>query len=186
MELHEIEKELEDLGLEILTKDQLHKDIDSKLVISVQVDIDTSIDYSKIYEADYVLKKYTGRKDHLYISFMKEREGTLTFTVTQCIPQPQLDASQWSELEWEHKTELIGTTFPDLCWYHSEGTTHITKEELMTKFREKFVEGDLTWFLPSRFLDNFIEIMHTLNQSILEGLMQEAIVYGPVYEVVGG
>lgn len=171
--LKELEKELLELKLEIISE----KDVEGKFGIGVQVDLDTGIDYSSIVESDFILKKYTERKDFMYIKFQnydKEKER-LTFTIASPIDKVVYDFFSGGKLD-----KLIGTTFPDLCWYHSEGTTAESAIEVETKFRSDAQLGDLTWFLPSRFADNLIEIIHTLNQALLCGLMNDVICYGPV------
>lgn len=178
-ELDEFEKEMQSIGLEIVKK----QDIKENKFIGVEVDLDTEIDYSHLVEEDFILKKLTGRKDFFYISLEKYDKEINRLTlkvytpVSEDIFEYYADAATVPGLT--NDNVCIGTNFPDLCWYHAEGTTPLTADEVETKFRSGVNMGDLTWYLPSRVVDNLIEIMHTMNQSFLQGLMQDTICYGP-------
>ena len=172
--IKDMENELKALGMEIITND----DVEGEYGIGIEVDLDTEIDYSSLVDEVFVLKKRTKREDFFYVtakSYDTEKKK-LTLLVASPIPK---------EIFTYYNTAItglrgpVGTNFPDLCWYHAEGTTPLTKDEVMTEFREGYTMGDLNWYLPSRMVDNFIELMHTLNQSFLEGLMQDTICYGP-------
>lgn len=73
------------------------------------------------------------------------------------------------------------TTFPDLCWLYSDGTTPENVVEVFTEARvgKEYKPGDLSWHLPSKYMDDLIEMIHTLNPTFMSGLMQDCIVYGP-------
>lgn len=168
-------KELEENGLVLV--DLKDKEL-LKSGLSVEVDIDTEIDYSRVI--GLLIKKLTKRKDFFYIHIKSYSKETKTLTFTVFSPMSKFDYEFLSEGK-NNNNVIVGTTFPDFCWYHAEGTTSETILELDTKFRDSAIKGDLTNILPSRFADNFIEIMHTLNQSFIEGIMQEAIIYGPFF-----
>lgn len=85
---------------------------------------------------------------------------------------------------------VIATTFADFCWVVSEGTTRENVEQVKTpvpsmiKFEQNeimrpVVLGDLSWALPSKFADDLIECMHALNTTVLEGILEDAVMYGP-------
>lgn len=171
-EQQDFENELAQLGLEIIK----NEDVEGNYGLGIEVDLDTEVDYSHLIDQDFVLKKLTKRKDFFYIvlkSYDTEKKR-LTFFIGTPIKEQVFNFYKYMSLE-----KPIATGFTDLCWYFSEGTTEQTMDEVTTKFRENIELGDLSWFMPSRMIDNFIEIMHTLNQSILQGLMQETICYGP-------
>lgn len=78
----------------------------------------------------------------------------------------------------------IANTFSDFCWIMSEGTKNESLLEVKTPLREGKVElGDLTWVLPSKFADDLIEAVHVMNATVLEGMMMDAILYGPRLDV---
>ena len=174
-EKEQFEAELKALGMSIIT----HAEIEGNHGLGIEVDLDTSIDYSNLVEQDFVLRKKTGRDDFFYIMLKKYDKEAERLTMVVATP---VDDQKFNYYMGATATldSAVGTNFPDLCWYHAEGTTELTKDEVMTKFREDAQLGDLTWILPTRIVDNFIEVMHTLNQSFLQGLMQETICYGPI------
>ena len=172
-EVKEFEQEMIELGMELSSIEEVTK----HKGLGILVDLDTDIDYSSIIDSNLVIKKLTKRQDELFIiprEYNKETK-TLTIAIGQPIPEEYYNFHKKAY----KSTDTVGTTFPDFCWYHSEGTTQESLVEVETKPREEANLGDLTWILPSRFADNLIEIMHTLNQSFLQGLMQDTIVYGP-------
>lgn len=173
-EMKEFQEEMNELGVFFVSMDE----VKGKFGMGIEVDLDTSVDYSDLVDQGLVMQKLTKRKDSLYIVFKEYNKEAqrLTFMVAAPIGENVFKFYTSSEDQ-----PVVGTTFPDFCWYHSEGTTPDTALEVETKFRNGALMGDLTWYLPSRFADNLIEIMHTLNQSFLEGLMQDTIIYGPLF-----
>lgn len=174
--------EIEDFNKELLENGLITLDINKDNLpinsLSVEIDIDTEIDYSRV--VGLFLKKLTKRKDYFFIQVKSYSKETKTLTFSVFAPMRKFDYDFLSEGK-NNNNVIIGTTFPDFCWYHAEGTTSETALELDTKFRSNAIKGDLTNILPCRFADNFIEIMHTLNHSFIEGIMQEAIIYGPFF-----
>jgi len=170
-EQEEFKVELESLGIQLVNLE----DIEGCFGLGIEVDLDTDVDYSHLVKEKLVMKKLTKRKDFFYI--MLKSYDTEKKRLTLMVASP-IDKNVFDFFEKTNDV-IIGTNFPDLCWYYAEGTTELTKEEVETKFREDALMGDLNWFLPTRIIDNFIEIMHTLNQSFLQGLMQDTICYGP-------
>lgn len=169
----ELEKIMKEGGLDMITLEQYQKDISGKMTYGVEVDIDIDIDMSNFVKKDIVLTRRTVRETLLYILF-KYEDKTLTLNIKTPIQEKHLNYFSTNK-----ETTKIATTFPDLCWIYSEGTTPENKEEVMTEFREDADLGDLSWLLPSKFADDFIEAMHVSNQTLFEGILQEAIVYGP-------
>jgi len=176
----EFQKELDELKMTYLTMDEVKKELKKPYsAIGVEIDIDTEVDYSKIVEVDMTLKLQTCRKDILYLVF--DRYNAETKTLTMILGQP-IDPKYLNFLK--DVSEKIGTTFPDLCWYYSEGTTSTNQIEVETKFREKNSHaGDISWVLPTRFIDNIIETINLINQSpkFFNGLLRDAIIYGPYF-----
>lgn len=164
-QFEEIEKEFKQLGCEIIKKDEL-QDVEF-FGVECDVDCQINIDFMK----DYILKKRTLRNTFYYVSF-SSNEKTLTMKIATPVPQAYKDYHTTIDVD------AIATTFPDFCWIHAEGTTPQTLNEVETKLRDGALLSDLTWILPSKMADDFVEMMHTLNQSIIAGLMQDCIMYG--------
>lgn len=172
-EREEFKKELDGLGLQIITNDQVEGDYG----LGIEFDLDTSVDYSHLIDEDFVMKKLTGRKDFFYVVLKSYDTEKKRLTIMVATPVSKALHDYYFRAASSEKK--IGTNFPDLCWYHAEGTTKLTEHEVETTFREDATMGDLTWYLPTRMVDNYIEIMHTLNHSFLQGVMQDTICYGP-------
>lgn len=166
-------EEMKAIGMELIDA----KDIEGNYGMGLEVDIDTSVDYTDIVESGLIMRKNTKRNDFFYVVVKSYNKETEKLTLLFSTPLSEKAFNYYSQSVSDYK--MVGTSFPDLCWYHAEGTNANNVDELETKFREDAELGDLTWFLPTRVTDNFIEVMHTLNQSFLEGLMQEAFIYGP-------
>lgn len=164
---------MKDGGLDMLDLSKYKDDVDNLLLYGVEVDIDIDIDMSNFIKKDIALSRQTSRGTLVYILF-NYANGTLRLEIKTPIADGY--SAFFSTLEGQRK---IATTFPDMCWIHSEGTTPENKDEVMTKYREDCELGDLSWITPSKFADDFIEAMHIANQTLFEGILQEAIVYGP-------
>jgi hypothetical protein len=169
-EIEVFEKEMNEIGLALISDEEFNS---IKNSICVEVDLDTNVDYSKFVQSIFLKKKT--KRNETFFTFIKEYNvelGRLTLIIgTQA---PEEVASFYNK-----DIKLIGTTFADFCWYYAEGTTETTANEVVTKFRDNAIMGDLSWYLPTRFSDSFIEVMHALNQSFLEGVLSDGIVYGP-------
>lgn len=76
-------------------------------------------------------------------------------------------------------TVPIATTFADYCFLSADGTSAETKLEVDTPMDPDSHLGDLTWVLPSKFADDLIEVMHVLNSTLLHGVLEHGIIYGP-------
>lgn len=142
--------------------------------LSVQCDLDVNLGLDWVN--DCVLTKITKRGTQMHCRFLQFTDK-LIITFETKVPS-----------YFDSTTKIVGekvyaTTFPDLCWLYSEGTTAQTMEEVVTKPRFEYNPGDLMWLLPSRFVDDLIEMIHTINPEFMSGLMQDAIVYGPYYKI---
>lgn len=171
-EMEALEKEMNKLKVDIVEKTSVNLDkMRGFLYVEVDIDCPIKIDFM----ADYVMTKKVQRGSTYYVVFDEKQTEKLTMRIGVEIP---LDYSEVYAASI-NRLEPRATTFPDLCWIHAEGTTPQTLHEVATKLRDGAIIGDLTWVLPSKFVDDFVEMMHTLNQSIIAGLMQDAIIYGP-------
>jgi hypothetical protein len=146
--------------------------------IAVDVDIHVSDETAAVLKEsfkDVVLARYTQRKTALHVrNFNVDRPNTFGFLIETEVPEC------FVKLDMMRPSQLVCTTFPDFCWLLSNGTTAATKLEVQTKIREEALLGDLTWVLPSKFADDLIEVMHCLNMEVLEGALQDAVLYGPI------
>jgi hypothetical protein len=136
-----------------------------------ECDVDIKVDLDWINKCS--LEKLTKRNSTFYVWFKSTEERTTIYFATK-VPQDYFLTHKVSET-------IFATTFPDLCWIYSEGTTPENVGEVATQMREgkEYKTGDLSWHLPSKYLDDLIEMLHTVNPTFMSGLMQDAIVYGP-------
>lgn len=145
-------------------------------ILSVECDVDVILDLPWINQA--VLTKITKRGTKMYVNF-RQQPNKLVIVFSSLVPK------EYSNYRNNVSTKFC-TTFPDFCWLHGEGTTakNIIEVETIPRDQELFVPGDLLWSLPSRFADDLIELVHTINPDFMSGLMQDCIVYGPYYNQV--
>jgi len=169
----ELKAVMKDGGLDMISMEDFHESITDKMMYGVEVDIDIDIDMSNFVKKNIVLTRQTARGSLIYILF-NYAKNCLKLEIKTAIKE------EYSPYFLSNsKDKKIATTFPDLCWIYSEGTTSENKDEVMTAYRKDAELGDLSWILPSKFADDFIEAMHIANQTLFEGILQEAIVYGP-------
>ena len=164
-DLKEVQEEFAKLKCDIIPKSDLKDNIK---YFGVECDIDCNINIE--FMKNYLLSKVTQRFSKYYIDF-SSNETTLKLKIFTEMPEI-------FDQVYSQKDLIVATTFPDFCWIHAEGTTPQTLNEINTKVRDGIKLSDLAWILPSKMADDFVEIMHTLNQSIISGLMEESIIYG--------
>lgn len=169
-DLEELEKEMKKLRVDIVSKTEIPDD----KFFTIEADIDCEVDVA--FMKELVMTKKVMRGSIYYVTFENRKPGTLTMKIATLLSSDF--RFTYAKAEWD-QLGVLANTFMDLCWIHSEGTTSKTLGEVITEKREGIQTGDLTWTLPSKFIDDFVEMMHTLNQSIISGLMQDAIIYGP-------
>jgi hypothetical protein len=173
-EVKELEQEMKKMNVSFVPKSEMeNKGVKNWLAVEVDIDCELDIEFMK----DYVLKKKVYRGSEYFVVFEHSLKDKLQMRIGVELPEDYHRIYAKTIQASVH--DIIATTFPDLCWIHSEGTTEKTLHEVSTKLRDNALKGDLTWVLPSKFVDDFVEMMHTLNLSIISGLMQDAIVYGP-------
>lgn len=81
---------------------------------------------------------------------------------------------------------IIGMTFIDMCWLSSSGTTPQSVIECATPVRAtvgiyQVMLGDITQVLPSKLADDIIECVDKHSVGKLNGLFEDAIIYGPIH-----
>ena len=133
------------------------------------------------------LRRRTKRGTDLNVSSFNYSSETQTLRFAIWTKMPQLAADFYLPSFHISPSDLpiIATTFPDFCWLMSEGTTPENIVQSRTSPAKEIdgrkVElGDLAWVLPSRFADDLIEAMHILNEAFFEGILEDAIIYGPL------
>lgn len=172
-ELEQLEAEMKKLNVDFVYESEIPK----TRHLCVEVDIDCDVVLPDAFKHDALLmRKKVMRGSQYYVAFLDENPGTLTLKIGVELPKDFIEVYKSADFDM---LTVLATTFPDLCWIHAEGTTPQTLTEVSTVVREGVLMGDLTWVLPSKFVDDFVEMMHTLNQGIIGGLMQDAIIYGP-------
>lgn len=76
-------------------------------------------------------------------------------------------------------TPVVATSFTDFCWFSgNENLKPDHTPEVETKVTGGFNYGDIGWSLPCRFADRLLDALGTANDFILEGILQDAIIYG--------
>ncbi len=71
------------------------------------------------------------------------------------------------------------TSFSDFCWFHGNeklDTKHTP--ETSTEVDRAYNYGDLGWVIPCRFADRLIDTLGMLNDFLLEGVLENALIYG--------
>ena len=159
---------------DFIEEHHMKEEIGDQNVISVEVD--THVGKLENWPEDLekvIMARTTNRGTRVYAGNIKynKESGVISFDVGTCVPR------YITKIEERN----IGTTFPDLCWLLSEGTTRQNVDQSQTKFREDAEFGDLTWLLPAKFCDDLVEAMHIMNSWILEGSLYQAIIYGPKF-----
>ena len=163
-----IREQMKEYGVEFIIDENFK--IDGP-ILKVECDIDINLGLDWVN--DCLLRKVTKRGTDFYCSF-KQSEERLVMSFFTKIPTNM--PSFLNDTNY-----LIATTFVDMCWLYSDGTTNQSAEEVATEFRkgDDIILGDLTWALPSKFVDDFVEMVHTINPDFMSGLMQDCVVYGP-------
>ena len=167
----QIKEQLKEYGVElVMNPGPLWNIGDDTIHVECDLDINLNLEWVN----NCVLTKITKRNTKMYCTFEQQAEKLIIRFAT-ILPK---DFKRTYHPVYGHQ---ICTTFVDLCWLYSEGTTTQSLEEVETQPREGVATGDLTWLLPSRFTDDLIEMIHTINPEFMSGLMRDAIVYGPYY-----
>jgi len=167
----QIKEQMKEYGVElVINPGPLYNIGDDTIHIECDLDINLGLDWIN----KCVLTKITKRNTKMFCTFEQKPE-TLTIKFATILPK------SFKETYKPTYGKQVCTTFPDLCWLYSEGTTTQTLTEVETKPREGVPTGDLLWLLSSRFADDLIEMIHTINPEFMSGLMRDAVCYGPYY-----
>lgn len=146
-------------------------------ILSVQAETILSVDQSVIDAIkEAVIYKQTKRGSLIFLDNFRLENGLFKFNISAPIHRSFADV--YSEIE---SADIIATSFVDFCWMISDGTTAKNAIEVDTPFRDKANLGDLTQVLPSKFADDLIEAMHSLNIDFFEGILSDTNLYGPYF-----
>jgi hypothetical protein len=77
-----------------------------------------------------------------------------------------------------HPLEQVHTTFPDFLWKCGDGTTPVNKIQCDTPIPDGR-EGNLPDALPQTFVDDIVHTLYVLNNDMLEGVLENAVLIGP-------
>jgi len=169
--------EVDELKFDVLTLKQAEEEIGLEARV-IYLDIETFVGEVEKWPEDLenvVIARTTMRGNRVYaseINYNKDK-NTVSFSIASSLPSyfPK-------EIVTDNK---VATTYMDFCWLLSEGTTALNKNEVETPYREDCVLGDLNWLIPSKFSDDFVEMMHVMNDVVLNGQLSQSIIYGPKY-----
>lgn len=131
----------------------------------------------------------TVRQSQMMIGNFKWDSDILTFDIKTKLPQ--LAGEFYMPVcapQYLFKLSMlpcVATSFPDFCWRVSHGTTPENVGQVQVKIAETIDNrpvkiGDLSWVLPSKFTDDLIEVMATLNNTIFDSILDESLLYGPL------
>ena len=143
----------------------------------ISIECETKIDLDEnvvkaISEA--VIYKQTRRGSFIYLKDFSYLDGILSFDILAPLGQ------SFTKVFWRIAPKaLIATTFVDFCWLVGEGSTAKTVMEVNTPIRENAIIGDLSQVVPSKFADELIEALHSLNLEFFEGILGDTVMYGP-------
>lgn len=168
----ELKDALEKVGLKMTTPDHFPTTGLARVVIATKMSADP-----KFSDLNFLWK--TKRQTELKAGSFHWDSDVLYFEVVTRIPDRE------SKFYDNSSDVCIVTSFPDFCWRLSHGTTPENVDQVSTRIdkemRDRRVElGDLTWAIPSKFADDLIELLHVLNSTVFEGILDEAIIYGPL------
>lgn len=158
---------------DMMTSKQFSKEHGGEKHIAICVKTKMDVDVKSL--EDVVFYKLSKRGTRIFIGGFENRDGILQLSIAEKIHD------SFSNF-YDKKTNIpIAMTFADFCWVISDGTTSKSLIEVSTPIEQNCTLGDLTWVLPSKFADDVIEAMHSLNVEILDGIMNDSILYGPLF-----
>lgn len=73
----------------------------------------------------------------------------------------------------------IACAFADLCWFQgNEAVKPEHESEVVTKKHSNVPYNDIGWFLPCRFADRLVDALGKANDTLLSGVLEDAMLYG--------
>ncbi len=108
----------------------------------------------------------------------RESQKVMQFIAWQKIPKGTFPAVR----DLGEKETPLYMSFMDACWNSGEMEVDPSvAPQVVTDHRaDGSIHGDLGWHLPARFLYPLIDAVGKLNDFMLNGMMQEALLYGPL------
>lgn len=163
------------LDLHFVSKDEIQEE----QYLAVEVDVDAPFsDHLQLVMDGKALKRRCFRGTVYYILIEENERGYITLKVACKVPK-DFGEIYFESFMHQMKNSIRANAYPDFCWLHSDGTTNKDLAQVATELREGAILGDLTNILPSKFADDFAEMMHVLNQGLIAGILEDGIIYGP-------
>lgn len=166
-------KKLEANDIKIISK----KEVSMDCPIRIDVDSMLGVRIDEFTKHDVFLNIKSSRGANYYIDLFED-DNRFCLKIMTDMPK-----AYYGYHHSNVDNDTIANTFADFCWIYSEGTNDLNKDEVDTHYRDGVVLGDLTWVLPSKFSDDIIEVLHIFNQRVANGILEDAIIYGPFYSI---
>lgn len=170
-----VEKQFNDDGIFFLQEKSIHDAAFKGDYVGVQVAFAIP-DSVEVSAPDFSVSVVNKREVALLFTdwFVSDNDGQkyLSFKVYQRVPENII-------LPLEQSNSYM--SFLDLCFYGgNEKIPDAYGEDIPTKPFIGSIPKDLGWALPSRFLDPLIPALGKIDDSMLGGNMQHALLYGPI------
>jgi hypothetical protein len=147
-----------------------------RLGVRIGIQLATDPDFKKIR-----LEKLTKRGTVLDIhDFQFDTYGNIFYFMVS-MPMHESWIKTWGNTVPDSHVVM---TFTDFCWMASDGTTKDSVREVTTPVVPDIdgvpvFLGDLTQVIPSKFADDLLDSLAAMNWGVLEGIMENAVIYGP-------
>lgn len=168
-----LEKEFNSVGIHFLKEKSISDFAGEYVGLAVELAIPNE---SKLTVPDFTFSILNKREVAVLATDWKEKrrneQRLLTFKIYVRCPK---DAATLAAVGLSN----LAMPFLDFCFYAgNEAIPETFGEDVLTKFRDDAIKGDLGWTMPVRFADPVIDALGKLNDTVLGGMMQEAILYG--------
>lgn len=124
------------------------------------------------------------------VSRISPRGCTTLFTDWQFIErdgQKLLTFQAWQRIPTGTPSPLGGQfvmSYMDLCYYAgNEAVPETYGDDVITKVRADYKPTDLGWIVPGRFTDALVDALHDLDNTMLGGNAEHALLYGPLLKI---
>lgn len=77
-------------------------------------------------------------------------------------------------------SRILATSFADLCWYSGAEAINPNIIAVEAPIAEDAEYVDLGWHLPARFVDQLIDSMGKLNETLFNGRLMDSVLYAVV------
>jgi hypothetical protein len=173
-----LEKEFNDAGIFFLEQKTLSDPFFEGSYIGVKVEIAIVNGSAVLTVPDFAFSIVNRRGVAILMTdwqlIDRDDQKLLTFTASQRLPEAEAALIALAPAN-------LAMTFMDLCFYSGNEAIPVDfKVDTNTKLNPEASPADLGWHLPSRYVDSVIDALGKLNDSVLAGNMEEAILYGVV------